>query len=82
MKYNKFYKMGEVLKAMRGFILSAVSAGFGSSLSAAESTITTAADPKWFIMLSPILQTAAWTVAIVAGIFTVVKVCKELKKLR
>ena len=73
--------MIEILKAMRGFILSAASAGFGSGLSAAEEIITKPLCPQWFILISPILQTLAWTVAIVAGVITIFKVCKELKKL-
>ena len=79
---NKFKRMGEIFGGLRGFIISAVSALFGTGLRAAETTITTATDPAWFCLLSPILQTVAWTVAILAGIFTIIKAIRDLKRKR
>jgi hypothetical protein len=80
---NKYFlRMGEIFGGLRGFIISAVSALFGTGLRAAELNVTTVADPAWFCLLSPILQTVAWTVAITAGIFTIIKALRDLKRKR
>ena len=42
--------------------------------------ITASADPAWFCTIKPILQTLAWTTAILAGLITAYKGLKRNKK--
>lgn len=58
---------------IKGVIIAIFGAFTGSALNAAEITTASGSSCVWFDTVSPILQTIAWSVAIVAGIVTTFK---------
>lgn len=65
---------------VRMFAYTLIGATTGTALNiTTEHNIKAAADPTWFCDVSPILQTIAWCVAIIAGIATTVKVIASFR---
>lgn len=61
-------KLIESVGTSNGAVLSVSAATVGSSITPVQAAI---ADPTWFAVVAPILQTGAWAVAIIAGIITI-----------
>ena len=67
---------------VRMFIFSIIGASTGTALNYTTEMrmLDASADPTWFCDVSPILQTVAWCVAIIAGIATTVKIIASFRR--
>ena len=76
------YEAIDKIDIVTGAILSLLSALIGSSIGKTNILATTLAstDPEWFCQVAPILQTFAWSVAIIAGVVTIWKGIRNKKK--
>jgi len=79
---NMFFTLLESIDGAKAALTSAISviASLFIGKVSDVSVVTSAADPTWFTVLSPYLQTAAWIVAVLAGLITLYKACKRDKK--
>lgn len=76
-----FLMLIDRIDEVRMFLFSIIGASTGTALNiTSEYNLKAAADPTWFCDVSPILQTIAWCVAIIAGIATTVKVIASFRK--
>jgi len=76
---NIVYNLIDSVDMVKGWIVSVSGAILGTALNSSE-VATVVSNPEWFCQIAPILQTFAWSVAIIAGVVTIWKGIRNKKK--
>lgn len=73
------FKLIDKIDEIKGVIIAIFGAATGTTLKAAGTMSSVGDNIKWFDICSPILQTIAWCVAIVAGVLTIIKTYRDVR---